>query len=286
MVRIVGIGTTDRRQAGRGRTMAEVAILSGVAAQPSPAVTAVELLGVGKRYGARQALAPTSLQLARGRTLALVGTSGSGKSTLLRLINGLIAPDTGRVLVEGAPLTPAARQRMGYVIQDGGLFPHLSALENVVLLARHLGHQPAELADRVRRLAELVRLPERLLDQHPGELSGGQRQRVSLMRALILDPAVLLLDEPLGALDPITRDELQGELRGLVASPARTTVVVTHDLGEAAVLADELAVMHEGAIVQRGTLAELARAPASDFVARVVGAQLEAARRLREASCS
>ena len=158
-----------------------------------------------------------SLEVPRGQTTVLLGESGSGKSTLLRLMAGLLAPDRGEILLEGAAVTPetgpALRRRMGFGLQSGGLFPHLTAADNVTLLSRAL-RRPAEW--RARRLAELaglVRLEPELLSRWPAQLSGGQRQRVSLMRALFLVPAVVLLDEPLGALDPVTRGELQGELR-------------------------------------------------------------------------
>ncbi len=237
----------------------------------------IALRGVAKRYGVAVALAPTDLDVAPGETLALLGTSGSGKSTLLRCVLRLVVPDAGTVAVAGEAITDASatalRQRMGYVIQAGGLFPHLTARGNAALLARHLGWDDARVDARLADLAELTRLTPDLLDRFPGELSGGQRQRVALVRALMLDPDVLLLDEPLGALDPITRADLQTDLRDLVRRLGKTVLLVTHDLREAAVLADRVAVMDAGHIVQRGRLEEVAAAPATAFVARFVDAQ-------------
>ena len=237
----------------------------------------LRLRGVSKRYGSTVALSPTSLDVAAGETLALLGTSGSGKSTLLRCVLRLAVPDTGEIAVGGVAVTAATaravRRRVGYVIQAGGLFPHLTARGNAALLARHLGWAEARVEARLAELADLVRLDAALLGRYPGELSGGQRQRVALVRALVLDPDVLLLDEPLGALDPVTRDTLQTELRGLVRRLGKTVLLVTHDLREASVLADRVAVMDRGEIVQRGRLAEIAAAPATPFVERFVAAQ-------------
>ena len=174
----------------------------------------IALEGVSKVYGDEVALASTTLALAAGRTTALIGPSGCGKSTLLRLIVGLVRPSSGRVLIDGEALRRDnlnhLRHRMGYVIQDGGLFPHLTAGENVALLARHLRRPAPWITTRVARLAELMRLPPAVLERFPSDLSGGQRQRVSLMRALMLDAPFLMLDEPFGAMDPITRFDLHG----------------------------------------------------------------------------
>jgi osmoprotectant transport system ATP-binding protein len=196
----------------------------------------LELSGVSKAYGATKALHPTDLAVATGQTTVLLGSSGCGKSTLLRLMLGLIRPDTGTVSFSGNPITPetapALRRRMGYVIQDGGLFPHLSARANVILMAKQLAWTRSKIEQRMAELARLAQLAPGVFDQYPVQLSGGQRQRVSLMRALMLDPDVLLLDEPLGALDPITRSELQGDLRAIFQTLKKTVVLVTHDVGE------------------------------------------------------
>ncbi len=237
----------------------------------------LELRGVSKRFGAAEALRGVDLALAQGQTGVLIGLSGSGKSTVLRLVIGLLSPDAGEVRFDGQRVDAASAQplrlRMGYVIQDGGLFPHLSARENVALMPRYLRWPAARVQQRIGQLRELVRLPERSLARYPAELSGGERQRVSLMRALVLDPSVLLLDEPLGALDPITRAELQQELREIFRALGKTVLLVTHDLGEAAHFGDWVALMRGGQIVQRGPFRDLLERPADAFVQRFVSAQ-------------
>jgi osmoprotectant transport system ATP-binding protein len=237
------------------------------------AMAVFEVRGAAKTYGGARALAGVDLDIERGRTTVLLGPSGCGKSTLLRLLLGLIPPDAGTVRFEGAPIDLAARRRMGYVIQDGGLFPHLTADENVTLMARYLGWEAARRAARVSELLALTHFPEDGLSRYPIELSGGQRQRVSLMRALFLDPAVLLLDEPLGALDPLIRADLQADLREIFRRLGKTVVLVTHDLGEAALLGDWIVLLRAGAIVQAGPLAELSQQPSDAFVTRFIRAQ-------------
>ena len=232
---------------------------------------------VTRTYGDRVVLDRVSLEVARGQRVALIGPSGGGKSTVLRLCAGLIQPDRGTVAVDGVPVLgagmAAARRRLGYVIQEGGLFPHLDGHANVALGARQQGWPADRVRARIAELAELVRLSPALLDRYPAQLSGGQRQRVALMRALVGDPDLLLLDEPLGALDPMVRAELQDDLRALFARLGRTVLLVTHDLAEAAHLADTVVLLHEGRVVQQGPIAELAERPASDFVRQFVRAQ-------------
>ncbi|QRK12098.1 ATP-binding cassette domain-containing protein [Archangium violaceum] len=236
-----------------------------------------EFEGVSKRFGVTWALHPLDLRLPEARTTVLLGPSGCGKSTLLRLMNGLLRPDTGRVLFRGQPLRDedllTVRQHMGYALQGGGLFPHLTARGNATLMARYLDWPADRVHARLRELVELTRFPPDALERYPGQLSGGQRQRVGLMRALMLDPDVLLLDEPLGALDPMVRYELQGDLRDIFARLGKTVVLVTHDLAEGAFLGDHVVLMREGRIVQQGPLAELERAPAEPFVTRFFQAQ-------------
>lgn len=238
-----------------------------------------DLEGVSKRFGATQALQPVNLRLPPGRTTVLLGPSGCGKSTLLRLMNGLLRPDTGRVLFDGQVLPSqedavlAVRQRMGYALQGGGLFPHLTAGQNVDLMARYLRWPEARIRARLDSLVELTRFPADALGRFPGQLSGGQRQRVGLMRALMLEPDVLLLDEPLGALDPMVRSELQRDLRAIFARLGKTVVLVTHDLAEAAFLGQHVVLLREGQVVQQGTLAELEAHPADPFVTRFIQAQ-------------
>jgi len=236
-----------------------------------------ELKGVAKSFAGKTVLPELSLTLERGRTAALIGPSGCGKSTLLRLLVGLIPPDRGDVLFDGTPLTPnnvtVLRRRMGFVLQDGGLFPHLTARRNVGLLAAHLGWERVKIDARVDELADLTRLPRVALERYPGKISGGQRQRVAMMRALMLDPPAILLDEPMGALDPLVRFELQEDLRGIFQRLNKTVVIVTHDLGEAAFFGDDLILLKDGAIVQRGTMREFYERPADEFVTRFLLAQ-------------
>ncbi len=236
-----------------------------------------QLSGATRRYPGGEGLGPIDLSIPSGRTTAVVGPSGSGKSTLLRILLGLVVPDAGSVRFDGREVPGedvlALRRRMGYVVQGGGLFPHLTAGDNAALVARYLGWEEARLAARLVELSRLVRLPPEALARYPRQLSGGQAQRVSLMRALLLDPAVLLLDEPLGALDPVTRHDLQVDLRDAFRRLGKTVVVVTHDLAEAAWLADRLLVLREGRVAQEGTPAEVMASPADEFVARFVRAQ-------------
>ncbi len=237
------------------------------------------LASVSKRYNDTIALAPTDLQIPTGETTVLIGPSGCGKSTLLRLIVGLIQPNTGNITLGGTKLEPTnlleLRQRMGYVIQEGGLFPHLTLRDNVTVMARHLRRDADWIARRLSDLAQLVRLPLELMSRFPAEISGGQRQRVSLMRALMLDPELLLLDEPLGALDPMIRYELQQELKSIFSKLGKTVVMVTHDIAEAAFFGHTLVLMREGRIVQTGPFKALARTPAESFVTQFINAQRE-----------
>ena len=237
----------------------------------------IKLNGVSKTYGGMTALAPTDLQIETGRTTALIGPSGCGKSTLLRLIIGLIEPNSGTVQIDSETVSPqtmqAIRRKVGYVIQDGGLFPHLTAAQNVLLLARYLKSPESQLQTRIAELCDLTRFPADGLSRYPGELSGGQRQRVSLMRALALDPAVLLLDEPLGALDPLVRAALQTDLKSIFQKLQKTVVFVTHDMAEAGYLADTIVLMQAGKIAQRGTLNDLRLRPAAEFVTEFMNAQ-------------
>jgi len=231
------------------------------------------LSGAQVRYASGEGLGPIDLSIAAGSTTVLLGTSGAGKSTVLRLLNGLLSPNSGRVMFRGRAPSPADRLEMGYVVQGGGLFPHLTAADNIALVARWLGWEPQRIDARLRELAELVRVPAETLERFPAQLSGGQAQRVGLMRALMLDGPVLLLDEPLGELDPITRFDLQGDLREIFRRLGKTVVLVTHDLGEAAFFGGTVVLLREGRVVQKGPLDELIRVPADPFVTRFVQAQ-------------
>ena len=237
----------------------------------------IELDGVLKRFGETTALDLPRLTVAPRTTLAVVGPSGCGKSTLLRLVVGLLAPDRGTVRVAGVPMTPATRPalllRIGYVIQEGGLFPHLTAAANVTIAAEDRGWPRERREARLGELLELTQMPHALLARHPAELSGGQRQRVALMRALMLDPEVVLLDEPLAALDPMIRADLQRDLRRVFERLHKTVLFVTHDVGEAATVGDEIVVMREGKVVQRGGFRDLIERPADPFVTAFLPAQ-------------
>jgi osmoprotectant transport system ATP-binding protein len=217
------------------------------------------------------ALKGISLRVSAGEILALLGTSGSGKTTLLKMVNALVGPSRGRVLVRGEPTDKwdpiALRRSIGYVIQEGGLMPHLSVLANVALAARVQGRPAAEQQSLAASLLELVGLnPARFGPLFPAQLSGGQRQRVGVARALAASSDLILMDEPFGALDPITRRELQDEFRRLQKRLGTTVILVTHDIREACRLGDRLAVLHEGALLQVGRPAALLREPADDYV--------------------
>jgi osmoprotectant transport system ATP-binding protein len=237
----------------------------------------IELRSVTKRFGATPAVEDVSLTVPRGTTHVLLGSSGCGKSTILRLVLGVVAPDAGTVAVDGVTVTADTRARVvdqiGYVVQTGGLFPHLTAARNVTLPAEARGWAGARIRARLAELARMVGFDAAMLARHPGELSGGQRQRVSLMRALMLDPPVLLLDEPLGALDPVVRADLQRELREIFGQLDKTVMMVTHDLAEAALFGTTIALMTGGRVVQQGSFEDLARRPATPFVREFLTAQ-------------
>ena len=232
---------------------------------------------VSKRYGSLTALDDLCVTFPAGTVSAIVGSSGSGKSTLLRLLLGLDWPDTGQIFIDERPLARedrlAVRRRIGYVIQEGGLFPHLTVRGNLALLPRHLRWSRARIEARALELASLMQLPAQVLERYPAELSGGQRQRVAVMRALMTDPPALLLDEPMGALDPLVRFELQEGLQQLFHELGKTVLLVTHDLPEAAYLASRLLLMRSGRIIQDGNAADLYERPADEFVRRFVAAQ-------------
>jgi osmoprotectant transport system ATP-binding protein len=242
---------------------------------------------VARSYGKTEAVKPTNLTVAEGQTTVLIGPSGCGKSTLLRLMIGLIRPTAGWVEFEGEALKQEnlipLRHKMGYVIQDGGLFPNMTAQENATLMARHLRWPAEKIQARLDELTALTHFPKDGLRRYPLELSGGQRQRVSLMRALMLDPDVLLLDEPLGALDPMIRADLQAELRDIFRTLGKTVVMVTHDLGEAAYFAHTIVLMRAGEVLQKGLLKDLTERPATPFVREFVQSQRSPLADLEEA---
>jgi len=237
----------------------------------------IEIQGVSKAYGQTAALHSINLTIPAGQTTVFIGQSGCGKSTILRLIIGLIPADSGSVIFKGIRVTPEAaislRRKMGYVIQEGGLFPHLTAHDNVILMASYLGWSDERIKERLNELTELTHFPSEGLERFPVQLSGGQQQRVSLMRALMLDPDVLLLDEPLGALDPMIRAGLQVDLKRIFKTLGKTVVLVTHDIAEAGFFGDIITLLKNGRVLQKGTLEELIQSPADAFVTRFINAQ-------------
>lgn len=237
----------------------------------------IEIRDISKRYGVTTVLDRVSLSVPAGTTLALIGPSGCGKSTLLRIVMGLIVAESGEVRIGDRVMTPGncleLRRRMGYVIQSGGLFPHLSARENLTLVTDYLGWEPRRVEERIETLCALTGIDAALLARRPGALSGGQAQRISLMRALMLDPPILLMDEPLGAIDPLVRYELQNDLREIFRKLEKSVLLVTHDLGEAAFLGDRIALMQAGEVIQQGEARELIASPATPFVEQFVTAQ-------------
>ena len=231
---------------------------------------------VTRRYEGFSAVEDVTLTVADGEILVLIGTSGSGKSTLLQLINRLQDPSSGTVRVDGEDIAGIApeqlRRRMGYVIQGGGLFPHWTVARNIATVPRLLGWDRARIDARVDELLDLLRLDAaRLRNAYPHMLSGGQQQRVGVARALAAGPSILLMDEPFGALDPVTRAELQAEIRRIHTETGCTIVFVTHDMDEALGLATRIAVIDRGRLVQLGTPLDLLTRPATDQVARFIG---------------
>ena len=230
---------------------------------------------VSKGFGATAALAGCSVAVEAGAFFVLIGPSGCGKSTLLRTMNGLVTPDRGSVAVRGQDIARLDRERLrqgiGYVIQSVGLFPHWTVAANLAAVPRLLGWDRRRIAARLDALVALVGIDPALLARYPHQLSGGQRQRIGVGRALAADPDLILMDEPFSALDPVSRAELQGEMRRIHRESGKTIVMVTHDVGEAVGLATTLAVMREGRVVQAGPPAAVLAAPADPFVAGFLG---------------
>lgn len=237
----------------------------------------VSLSGISKSYGETEALKNVSIDFPEGKTTVLIGPSGCGKSTLIRIIIGLINHDSGSVIINNKNLTDyqvhKLRREFGYVIQGGGLFPHLTAKENVTLLVKHIGWENDKINKRVKNLTELTKFPAEGLDKFPAELSGGQQQRVSLMRSLMPDPQFMLMDEPLGALDPLIRFDLQEDLKEIFSSLKKTVILVTHDLNEAAFFGDKIVLMRNGEVVQTGSISSFINDPVDEFVQKFVNAQ-------------
>ena len=235
----------------------------------------IELDRLSKRYGAHVAVAELSLTVAEGELLVLLGGSGSGKTTTLKMVNRLVEPTSGRVRIDGDDVTALPphelRRRIGYAFQRVGLFPHMTVAENVAITPSLLGWDAARIARRVDELLELVELdPALVRGRRPDELSGGQQQRVGVARALAADPRLMLLDEPFGALDPLTRDRIQQSFRRIRARLGLTAIFVTHDMSEALLLGDRIAVMDAGRLLQVGTPRELLSSPADEVVRRML----------------
>lgn len=234
----------------------------------------IRLENISKSYQSVRALHNIRLTIADGKTTVLIGPSGCGKSTMLRLIIGLIPCDSGKIFIRDKPLDSLdilqVRKKTGYVIQEGGLFPHLTARQNITLMAHQSSWRKTDMEKRLKDLVELTKFPSAALDRYPLNLSGGQQQRVSLMRALMLDPDILLMDEPLGALDPMIRYDLQTDLKFIFGKLRKTVLLVTHDLAEAVYFADHMVLMNDGQIVQEGFLKDFLQNPANPFVSRFI----------------
>jgi osmoprotectant transport system ATP-binding protein len=250
---------------------------------PRPPI--IELNDVSKIYGDARALDHVTLAVGAGEFLAIVGPSGSGKTTLLRLINRLAEPTSGDVRVESEDVRladpPALRRRIGYVFQGIGLFPHLTVAENIAITPRLIGWPKERRAARADELLQLVRLePAHYRDRFPAELSGGQRQRVGVARALAAEPKIVLMDEPFGALDALNRDAISSDYRALHVNLGLTTVMITHDLTEAVLLADRVIVVHEGRVIEEGTPQQLMTAPKAAYVRELIETPRRQAARL------
>ena len=246
--------------------------MTASAPAPSPEPPMVRLVEVSRRFGATLAVDRISLALARGAFLTILGPSGCGKTTLLRMIAGFIAPSAGQIMVHGRPVAdlPPWRRSIGMVFQRLALFPHLTAFGNVAYPLQMRGFPRAEIGQRVERYLRLVRL-EGLGERRPHELSGGQQQRVAIARALVFEPDLLLLDEPLAALDKKLREDMQLEFRRIQQELGVTTINVTHDQREALVMSDQVLVMEQGRLQQAGTPEETYARPANRFVAGFIG---------------
>jgi osmoprotectant transport system ATP-binding protein len=235
----------------------------------------IEFDAVEKSFAGQRVLGPLTLSIPQGALCVLVGPSGCGKSTTLKMINALITPDAGSIRIEGQPMEshPAEelRRGMGYVIQSGGLFPHWRVRDNIATVPRLLHWDEARIAQRVSEVAGIAEIDRALLDRYPHQLSGGQQQRVGVARALAADPDIILMDEPFGALDPVTRVGLQQELARLHRDTGKTIVLVTHDMDEALALGTLIVVLQAGEMVQSGTPAEILARPKNGFVRDFVG---------------
>jgi len=237
----------------------------------------IELKGISKKFGDTLAVNQVSFKVAEKETLVLLGTSGCGKTTTLKMINRLIEPDEGQIFINGENITgqdpDVLRKGIGYVMQNIGLFPHYTIAENIALVPKLLKWDKERIKNRTQELIQKLHLPESTLAMYPHELSGGQQQRVGLARALVTDPSVLLMDEPFGALDNVTRTSIQKEFKALEELKRKTIVMVTHDVQEAFELADRICLMDKGEVVQIGTPKELLYQPVNDFARKFLAGQ-------------
>jgi osmoprotectant transport system ATP-binding protein len=235
-------------------------------------LSSVDLRNISKTYSRQQVLKDVSLALPENQVTALVGESGSGKSTLLQIVNALILPDTGQVRIGGTLIDydnlPSIRRGMGYAVQGAGLFPHLTVEGNITLVAKLHGWTEDQVSDRYQYLLELMELSPAFSARYPHSLSGGQQQRVGLCRAMMLNPPLMLLDEPFSALDPITRLSIHEEFLRLQSLEPRTILLVTHDISEAIKLAQYLVILKDGEIVQEGETQRVRSAPSNDYVSK------------------
>ncbi|MEC1926787.1 betaine/proline/choline family ABC transporter ATP-binding protein [Bacillus velezensis] len=234
------------------------------------------LENVSKTYkGGKKAVNSINLNIDKGEFICFIGPSGCGKTTTMKMINRLIEPTEGRILIEGRNIMEQdpveLRRSIGYVIQQIGLFPHMTIQQNITLVPKLLKHSAEKRKERARELLKLVDMGPEYLDRYPHELSGGQQQRIGVLRALAAEPPLILMDEPFGALDPITRDSLQEEFKKLQKTLHKTIVFVTHDMDEAIKLADRIVILKAGEIVQAGTPDEILRFPANEFVEEFIG---------------
>lgn len=252
--------------------------MTAAAAPDADAAPCVELVDVTKRYGDLVVLEGVSVCCPAGMTTAVVGASGSGKTTLLQLVNALVAPDAGQVRVFGEPVPRGDlvrfRRGIGYSVQGAGLFPHLTNRANVELPARLSGWPPARRDERFRELLDDMELPDDIADRYPHTLSGGQQQRLGLCRALMLEPRLLLLDEPFSAVDPITRSGIYRSFERVQRQEAVSALLVTHDMREAVRLARHLVILRSGQVLQSGPTDAVLAAPADDYVRSLVMEQL------------
>lgn len=236
----------------------------------------ISFKNISKKYGNTSVLDDVNLDIENEKITALVGESGSGKTTLLQLVNGLTEPTSGIVEVFGEALNyddiAAVRKKMGYAVQGGGLFPHMSVYENISVMTKLDGWTDGDIKKRVDHVIKLVNLHEELLDRYPHKLSGGQQQRVSLCRAMMLDPGLLLLDEPFSALDPITKDHIHDEFLNMQMAEPRSIMLVTHDMDEAVKLGDNIVVIDKGKIIQQGRTDDIVQNPATDYVRDLLNA--------------